>query len=182
MSTGNSNSESVDGVVGRLWNPYVAGLALGLVLLAAFLVLGHGIGASGAAARLGTTAMHAVAPEHTAANPAMGDHVKGGANPLTDWLVFMVLGIFLGGALSSMLAGRQEAGVTRGPRISVPLRLALAMTGGVVMGFAARLARGCTSGQALSGGALLSVGSWVFMLCVFGGGYALAWFLRRQWR
>jgi len=182
MNVENPTSESVDGVLGRLWNPYVGGFALGLVLLAAFLVLGHGIGASGAAARLGTGAVSLVAPEHVAANPVMGEHVRDGANPLTDWLVFMVVGIFLGGALASMLAGRQKAGVTRGPRISVPLRLALAGSGGILMGFAARLARGCTSGQALSGGALLSVGSWVFMLSVFAGGYALAWFLRRQWR
>jgi hypothetical protein len=56
-----------------------------------------------------------------------------------------------------------------------------ALTGGVIMGFAARLGRGCTSGQALSGGAMLSVGSWIFMFAVFGGGYALAYTMRRQW-
>ena len=49
------------------------------------------------------------------------------------------------------------------------------------MGFAARLGRGCTSGQALSGGAELALGSWVFMFAVFGGAYAFAWFVRRQW-
>ena len=54
--------------------------------------------------------------------------------------------------------------------------------GGVIMGFAARFARGCTSGQALSGGALLSVGSWVFMMAVFAGGYLMAPLVRRQWR
>ena len=56
-----------------------------------------------------------------------------------------------------------------------------ALAGGVIMGIAAGLARGCTSGQALSGGALLATGSWVFMLMVFAGGYATAWFVRRQW-
>ena len=30
------------------WNPYVSGIGLGLVLLAAFVVMGRGIGASGA--------------------------------------------------------------------------------------------------------------------------------------
>jgi len=35
------------------WNPYLAGMALGLVLLTAFLVMGHGLGASGAATRIG---------------------------------------------------------------------------------------------------------------------------------
>ena len=33
----------------------------------------------------------------------------------------------------------------------------------------------------LSGGAMLSVGSWVFMLAVFAGGYGMAYFVRRQW-
>ncbi len=49
------------------------------------------------------------------------------------------------------------------------------------MGVGAKLARGCTSGQALSGGALLNVGSWAFMMMVFAGAYAIAWFVRRQW-
>jgi uncharacterized membrane protein YedE/YeeE len=176
------DEESRDGVAGKLWNPYVAGVALGLVLLSAFLVLGHGIGASGAAARIGLTALDAAAPEHAAANAYFARTLEEGGHPLNDWLVFMVLGTFVGGLVSSMLGGRLKAGVTRGPRISIPARLTLALAGGIIMGFAARLARGCTSGQALSGGALLSVGSWVFMLAVFGGGYALAFFLRRQWR
>ena len=55
------------------------------------------------------------------------------------------------------------------------------MLGGAVAGFGAQLARGCTSGQALTGGAQLALGSWVFMFSVFGGAYALAWFFRRQW-
>jgi len=49
------------------------------------------------------------------------------------------------------------------------------------MAYGARLARGCTSGQALSGGAVLSVGSWAFMFSIFGAGYAVAWFVRRLW-
>ena len=33
------------------WNPYVAGIALGLVLLLTFYLMGTGLGASGAVAR-----------------------------------------------------------------------------------------------------------------------------------
>jgi uncharacterized membrane protein YedE/YeeE len=72
--------------------------------------------------------------------------------------------------------------VEKGPRVSVVLRLALAFLGGFVMAFGAALGRGCTSGQALTGGALLNVGSWIFMMCFFGGAYGMAWFVRRQWR
>jgi uncharacterized membrane protein YedE/YeeE len=57
----------------------------------------------------------------------------------------------------------------------------MAFGGGMIMGFGARLARGCTSGQALSGGAVLSAGSWAFMFSIFIGAYGLAWFFRRFW-
>jgi hypothetical protein len=63
----------------------------------------------------------------------------------------------------------------------VAQRLGFAFGGGLLMGLAARAARGCTSGQALSGGAAMSVGAWIFMLSVFAGGYGMAWFVRRQW-
>ena len=49
-------------------------------------------------------------------------------------------------------------------------------------GIGAKIGLGCTSGQALTGGALLNAGSWMFMLMVFVGGYAVAWFMRWQWR
>ena len=50
-----------------------------------------------------------------------------------------------------------------------------------VMMYGARLARGCTSGQALSGGAVLSVGSFAFMFAIFASAYLLALPLRRLW-
>jgi uncharacterized membrane protein YedE/YeeE len=72
--------------------------------------------------------------------------------------------------------------VERGPRIAGALRLVLAFGGGSVMGAGAVLARGCTSGLALSGGALLSVGSWTFMLAAFAAGYAVAPLSKRAWQ
>ena len=162
------------------WNPYIAGFALGLVLLSTFLVMGNGLGASGAANRLGVTAIEAVAPAHVSKNPQMA-RLKANRGILDNWLVFEVLGVFLGGGVGAYTAGRMGRRVLRGPRISAGHRLAFALVGGVLMGIAARFARGCTSGQALSGGALMSVGSWVFMLSVFAGGYALAYFVRKEW-
>ena len=96
--------------------------------------------------------------------------------------MFEVLGVFLGGALGAYSAGRMKVGVDKGPNVSRATRFALAVFGGVLMGFAARLARGCTSGQALTGGAALSLGSWIFMMAVFTGGYLAAPLVRRQWR
>ena len=166
----------------KFWNPYLAGVALGVVLLAAFLVTGSGLGASGAANRMGAAAVNAVAPAHADATPQLAKLKEGGHSILDDRLVFMVLGVVLGGAVAAYTAGRMGRKVIKGPRLkSNRTRLVLALTGGVIMGVAARLALGCTSGQALSGGALLSVGSWIFMFSVFGGGYGMAYFVRRQW-
>jgi hypothetical protein len=162
-------------------NPYLAGVALGLVLLAAFLIMGNGLGASGAANRLGVTGVDAVSSSHVDANAYMARTKSGVNSPLDNWFVFEILGVFLGGAVSAYAAGRMRRNVVRGPRIGVRTRLIFALSGGVLMGMAARLARGCTSGQALTGGALMSVGGWVFMLAVFAGGYGFAYFVRRQW-
>ncbi len=165
----------------KFWNPYLAGLALGLVLLASFVILGKGLGASGAAYHAGVAALAIVAPDHVAGHPVLSGLVHGEHAALDHFLVFEVLGVFLGGLVASYTAGRMKLRVVRGPRISPAARLALAFTGGTIMGMAARMARGCTSGQALSGGALLSAGSWAFMMMVFAGGYAMAWFLRKEW-
>jgi hypothetical protein len=165
----------------RFWNPYAGGVALGLVLLTSFVVAGHGLGASGAATRLGSAAMYAIAPEHAASTPGVAALAEGRSSILDDWLVFEVLGVVLGGLFAAWTAGRLRLGVIRGAGVSIPTRLVFAFSGGVLMGIAARLARGCTSGQALSGGAVLSAGAWIFMFSVFGGGYAVAWFVRRQW-
>ncbi len=165
----------------KFWNPYVAGLALGAVLLVTYLVMGRGLGASGASFRVGVWATSVVAPAHASAVPAMSGAMED-HHPLDDWLVFEVLGMLVGGALAAWTSGRLRREVLKGPTFGAAGRLALAVAGGALMGFAAKLTRGCTSGQALSGGAVQSVGSWAFMFSVFAGGYAAAYFLRRQWR
>ena len=165
------------------WNPYVAGVALGLVLLTSFLVMGFGLGSSSAPARAAIGAAHLVAPTAVEHNAYFAQYVGAGKNVLEDWMVFEVIGVLLGGVLGAYSAGRMRRGeVNRGPRIGVSGRLWFAVGGGVLMGFAARLARGCTSGQALTGGAVLSLGSWLFMFAVFAGAYAAAPLVRRQWR
>ncbi len=163
------------------WNPYLAGLLLGLTLLATFLVAGQGLGASAFPKRVVALAAHEAAPAWAESNPALGRYVADGANPLKNWLVVEVIGVLLGGFIAAITAGRLKKGVDRGPNISVRNRLWLAFGGGAIMGVAAGLAKGCTSGQALSGGAALATGSWIFMMMFFGGAYATAWFVRRQW-
>ena len=123
----------------------------------------------------------AVAPERAAASPLFSRHLSG-RGPWLDWLLFEVAGVFAGGFLSALAAGRLRRDVERGPRISRRARLACAAAGGAAMGFGAVLARGCTSGLALTGGALLSAGAWLFVGAAFAAAYLAAPLLRRVWR
>jgi uncharacterized membrane protein YedE/YeeE len=164
------------------WNSYLAGFGLGLVLLSSFVIMGRGLGASGAYTTAVAAAAHQIAPVHTEHNAFYAEYLGNGSqNPLKDWLVFEVLGVFVGGFLSGVFANRLKFTVEKGPRINTGRRLLFAFIGGGLMGIGAKIALGCTSGQALTGGALLNVGSWAFMLCVFGGAYAVAYFFRKQW-
>jgi uncharacterized membrane protein YedE/YeeE len=162
-------------------NPYVGGALLGVVLFLSFFLTGNGLGASGGLNRYVVYLQDLIAPEHVDRVAYLLKMAGGDKNPLDDYLVFMTLGTLLGGFVSGWLHGRLRVETNKGPRISVRTRWVMAFAGGTIMGYGARFARGCTSGQALSGGAVLSAGSWAFMFAVFGGGYALAYFVRRLW-
>jgi uncharacterized membrane protein YedE/YeeE len=163
------------------WSPYLAGVGIGLTLVASFFILGNGLGASGAFSRIAAALLHQAAPSFTEANGYFKSYFADGRSPLDDWMLYQVAGVFLGGLVAAVTAGRLRKGIEKGDSFPVKQRLLLAFAGGALTGLAARLARGCTSGQALSGGSELALGSWAFMLSVFAGGYATAWFVRRQW-
>jgi hypothetical protein len=165
-----------------VWNPYLAGFVLGLVLLASFVLTGRGLGASGTFKHVGAAALHAVSPTWTEENPNVGAFF---ADPrrssMDDWIVWLTVGSAIGGGIGAFTARRFRVETVRGPRARVENRWVLAVAGGAISGVAAQIARGCTSGQALTGGAQLALGSWVFMFSVFAGAYGLAWFVRKQW-
>jgi uncharacterized membrane protein YedE/YeeE len=164
------------------WNPYKTGVVLGLVLLSAFLIMGRGLGASGAFTTSIAYGLEAMKPGHASGNQFFREYMgENGGGPLGDWIVIEVLGVFVGGMISGALAGRTKKTVEKGRRISVRNRIVYAFFGGLLMGVGSKLARGCTSGQGLTGGALLNVGSWVFMIALFAGAYAVAYLFRRQW-
>ncbi|MDX9723076.1 MAG: YeeE/YedE thiosulfate transporter family protein [Myxococcota bacterium] len=162
-------------------NPYLAGTFLGVLLFVSFLVTGHGLGASGGLARMIVWVQDLFVSSHVDANPALATMAGGDANPLDHWLVWAIIGAMAGGFVSGWMGRRLRIETFRGPNISVRARWIAALLGGTLVGFGARMARGCTSGQALSGGAVLSLGSWAFMFSVFAGGYLLAYFVRRLW-
>jgi hypothetical protein len=162
-------------------DPYLAGALLGVVLFLSFFVTGGGLGASAALSRVQTGIVDLFAPAHVDRVAYFAEMAGGSRNPWLHYSIYMLAGTLLGGLVSGLWNRRVKLETRKGPRISTGTRWALAFAGGAVMGYGARLARGCTSGQALSGGALLSVGSWAFMFSIFAAGYAVAWFLRRLW-
>jgi len=162
-------------------HPYLGGALLGVVLFLSFFLTGSGLGASGGLNRFVALVQDQIAPEHVDRNAYLLKMAGGDMNPLDDWIVPVVGGTLLGGFAAGWLNGRLKLETNKGPNISVRARWATAFIGGAIMGYGARFARGCTSGQALSGGAVLSAGSWAFMFAVFAGAYAVAYFVRRLW-
>jgi uncharacterized membrane protein YedE/YeeE len=162
-------------------NPYYAGIGIGIALLLAFVLVGRGLGASGAFSSVVTGAVSAAAPNHVAAGTDYARYLPPDSSPFRDWLVFEIAGVIVGAWASAKLAGRVRIATDHGPRAVAGTRLLYAFAGGMTMGIGAKLARGCTSGLGLTGGATLSVGSWLFILAAFASAFAIAPLLRRQW-
>jgi hypothetical protein len=162
------------------WPPFWAGIALGLALLLTFLISGHGLGASGFFTRLAVAVSAAVAPAATLANDYFGPFVEAGA-PLNSWISWEIVGVIAGALVGAVSARRFRPAVERGAATGAGTRLLLAFVGGGLTGFGARLARGCTSGLGLSGGATLAVAGFVFLIAFFAAGFLVSMATRRVW-
>lgn len=165
-----------------LWPPLAAGVVLGLVLILTFILVGNGVGASGAFARIAAWLGMQIGPASTESNGYLGQMVAHGANPLASWIVVEVVGVAIGALLAAVSAGRFRIKVDAGAgKIGVAPRLALALLGGILAGFGSRLAAGCTSGVGLSGTAMLGIGGFIFLVVFFLVGLGLSALLRRVW-
>ncbi|WP_334134723.1 YeeE/YedE thiosulfate transporter family protein [Tepidimonas sp.] len=147
------------------WNPWLAGVALGLTLLLTFMLTGHGLGATGFTTRLSAWIGLQVAPQATAANAYLGAMAQPGV--LDGWITWQVLGVFAGALVAAFLAGRMRIQLDGARRVGSGKRIATALIGGLLAGFGARVAAGCTSGLGLSGAATLSIAAFVFLGAFF---------------
>jgi uncharacterized membrane protein YedE/YeeE len=163
-------------------NPYLAGALLGLLLTATIYLTGRGLGASGAFKSAVVAGVETVAPAHTASTTFYkeysGDHA---GNPLMNWLVFEVVGVLIGAFVSGVISDRMDFKLEFGPRSTAKIRIAAALGGGLLWGIGSQLGRGCTSGAALSGMAVMSTGGIITMLAIFAGAYIFAYFFRKLW-
>jgi len=162
-------------------NPYLGGFLLGIVLLLAFYISGRGLGASGAIKNTVAATVNTIAPQHVANSAYLCQFAGGDRKPLDNWLVYEILGVLAGALLSGIIFGRLKFKVEHSPKITARRRLVFALLGGLVFGFGSQLARGCTSGAALSGMAVLSLGGYITMVAIFGTAFIAAWVFRKNW-
>jgi hypothetical protein len=164
---------------GGAWPPLVVGADIGMLSWLTFYFSDKAIGASSFFATIAGALGKLFARKHTESLDYFKKHP-----PRFDWSVVFVICTILGAFIAARTGGefRNEwlhpMWIARfGERIWV--RALVAIGGGVLMAFGARLAGGCTSGHGISGTLQLSVGSWVALLCFFAGGVATALLLFR---
>ena len=166
----------------KYMNPYLAGVLLGLLLLATIYISGRGLGASGAVKSVTVAVVQKAVPGHTENQSFYKEYLSEHNNsPLKNWLVFEVVGVIIGAFLSGLISNRINLKLEHGPNSTTKIRIITALIGGALFGFGAQLGRGCTSGAALSGMAVLSTGGIITMVAIFGGAYAFAYFFRKLW-
>jgi uncharacterized membrane protein YedE/YeeE len=165
----------------KYMNPYLAGTMLGIVLLFAMFLSGRGLGASGGLKYCVVSLVGAVDRSHAESSVYYSKYFENGKKPLNNWLTFEILGVLAGGFISGAVSKRLKFRIEKSPNITNARRLTFAFLGGLFFVYGAQLARGCTSGAALSGMAVLSVAGFVTMVAIFGSAYGFAYFFRKNW-
>jgi len=165
----------------KYMNPYLAGIMLGMVLLASFYLTGRGLGASGAMRSVVISSVAKTVPEYAEGSHFFSRYIGGEESPLRSWLVLEVFGVLVGGFISGALSGRLKFKLEKSPKITNRRRIWMAIIGGALFGFGSQLGRGCTSGAALTGMAVMSLAGYITMMAIFGTAFALAYFFRKNW-
>lgn len=159
------------------WSPYLAGAGIGILVCLAFLLSNRPIGCSSGYVKAGGLIEQLVSRRHVEKKEYFREFV-----PDIDWAFMIIPGIVIGAFISSILSGQFHLLVVPATWSATfgntpVLRLAVAITGGALLGFGARWAGGCTSGHGISGSIQLSLASIITAACFFAGGIGMAMFL-----
>jgi len=168
--------------VKKYMNPYLAGILLGLVLLTTIFITGHGIGASGAIKSIIVASVENLVPQHAQSQTFYSNFINtNDGHPMRTFLVFQVIGVIIGAFVSGLISNRTGFALEKGPKATKRVRIIGAIFGGLLFGLGAQFGRGCTSGAALSGMAVMSMGGILTMFAIFGSAYMVAYFFRKMW-
>jgi hypothetical protein len=167
------------------WSPYVAGILLGIVGIAAVWISNSLLGASGAFENLAGLMGKAVAPklfDNMYFNFIMPPGITVG--------VILLVGVFFGGMIGAATSGTLKWGKKDATNSDIQWkrifgtqtwkRWVLAFIGAIILEYAAGIAGGCTSGLAISGGMLLAPAAFLFIAGMFASGIVTALVIYRK--
>ena len=156
------------------WSPYAVGFGIGVLSWLTWLISKKPIGCSTSFARSAGMIEKFIRGKQVEDKPYYQE-----VKPTIDWQWMLVVGMVVGALVSSLLSGdfgwqwipdRWAAAFGT----NVLLRVLVALLGGILLGFGARWAGGCTSGHGISGTMQLAVSSWISTICFFVGGIIMA--------
>lgn len=162
------------------WSAYTVGILLAILSVCSFYCFNAMLGVSTTFVRIAAGLLSLLAPEYVAQNAYYSQYLDN--SYWISWQFALVVGIPIGSYIASRLHGPITS-------VSVPSiwknsfgpstikRFIGAFLGGVLILFGARLASGCTSGHAITGGMQLTLASWIFMMAVFATGIPTAFIL-----
>ena len=156
------------------WSPYVVGIGIGVLSWFTFLISGKALGCSTSFARSAGMIEKLFRGRDVESKLYFREF-----EPVVDWQWMLVAGMVIGALVSSLLSGdfqwqwvppRWEAAFGADRLI----RVAVALLGGILLGFGSRWGDGCTSGHGISGTMQLAVSGWISAICFFIGGVLAA--------
>ncbi len=156
------------------WSPYYTGILIGLLQIPLFYTLHASIGSS--------MSFHSIACSIISFFSGTNEQAittRCFPMPKHWWQVGFVIGIVIGAYVSARLSHTKRFGIATVwsralVNFSVFKRFSMAFIAGIIMLLGARIADGCTSGNGISGIALLSVGSVLVITCMFMSGIVVA--------
>jgi uncharacterized membrane protein YedE/YeeE len=156
------------------WSPYSAGALIGLLSVGSFFFLHKTLGTSTTFVKFSAALWQIFHKKSVLKTSYFSDYLHN--KSWIDWQMMLVLGIFIGAFLSKKMNKRK---LEKQTALSI-WQKAIAFFGGVILMFGARLAGGCTSGHAISGGFQLALSGYLFMIGVFAVGIPVAFLLYKK--
>jgi hypothetical protein len=150
------------------WSPYLGGVMLGLLVAISMGFFGHRLSGAGAYQHLSGLVGRELSPHSIYWLYVVPTGFT--------WDVEVAIGALAGAFVSSRLSGTfrprtmPDVGWREVFGDSVALRWAIAFVGSMLTEIGGGLAGGCTASLAVSGGAVLAPGAFLFMMGMFAGG------------